>query len=128
MSQGRAWGHHLRTIGRLRSAANIDQATREVDGLAHQIVNEQHPETYRGAFELHVISLQSDITRSVKPVLLAIVGAVALVLVVACVNVTNLLLARCVRRRSEFALRTALGAGRKRLVRQVLTESLFLAV
>ena len=128
LSQARAWGHHLRTIGRVRSGVTIDQAAGEIAELAHVIVNEQHPETYRGEFKVNLFSLQSDITRGVKPTLLAIAGAVALVLIVACVNVTNLLLARGVRRRPEFALRIALGAGRKRLVWQLLIESLVLAI
>jgi putative ABC transport system permease protein len=72
--------------------------------------------------------LQDEVTRGVKPALLAILGAVVLVLLIVCVNVTNLLLARGARRRSEFALRAALGAGRMRLIRQLLAESLLLAV
>ena len=74
-----------------------------------------------------ITSLQDAMARDVKPVLLAIVGGVLLLLVIASVNVTNLLLARGAQRRGEIAVRTALGAGRSRLVRQVLTECLVLA-
>ena len=77
---------------------------------------------------LIVSSLQEDMTYAVRPALLAIVGAVMLVLAIACVNVTNLMLGRGAQRRGEFAMRAALGAARPRLIRQVLTESLMLAL
>jgi putative ABC transport system permease protein len=129
MSQGRAWGHHLHMVGRLRSGVGIDQARGELDTIARAPV----PEFTRppwAAIEkgLTLNSLQDDITRGVKPALLAIFGAVMLMLLIACVNVTNLLLARSAQRRGEFAIRVALGAGRTRLIRQLLTESLLLAV
>ena len=127
IAQGRAWGHHLLTVARLRPGVTIDQASREADAIGRAVIAEQHPETYDPGSRFAATRLQDDVTRSVKPALFAIIGAVMLVLVIAAVNVTNLLLARGAQRRSEFALRTALGARRGRLIRQLLTESLLLA-
>jgi putative ABC transport system permease protein len=128
MAQGRAWGHHLQTVGRLQAGMDLDQAGREVDGLAQRVLREQHPETYGRGMRLVALPLRDEVTRGVRPLLLAVLGAVLLVLAIACVNVTNLLVARGVQRRGEFALRAALGAGQGRMVRQLLTESLLLAV
>lgn len=127
---GREWGHHLRMVGRLRSGVANGEANREVDVIL-AILAKAYAKGYASsggpAKGMVVTPLQEDLTRGVRPALLAIIGAVLLVLVIACVNVTNLLLARGVQRRSEFALRAALGAGRSRMLRQLLTESLLLA-
>jgi putative ABC transport system permease protein len=128
MTEGRAWGHHLRLVGRLRRGATREEAGRELSLLASTPVAE-FPRVPWASLEggLLVTSLHDEMIMGVRPALLAIMGAVSLVLVIACVNVTNLLLARGARRRAEYALRIALGAGYGRLVRQLLTESLFLA-
>jgi putative ABC transport system permease protein len=126
MSQGRAWGHHLRIVGRLRPGVTRDQAKSEIDVISHALVQERPTDYGRAGFIVN--SLQDDVTRAVKPMLLAILGAVVLVLMIACVNVTNLLLARAAQRRGEFGMRAALGAQRTRLIRQLLTESLLLAI
>jgi putative ABC transport system permease protein len=126
----RDWGHHLQMIGRLRWGITRNQARNELNVLLRPFT-----QTYAKGYEgsggppngLVVNRLQDDLTLAVKPALLAILGAVGLVLLIVCVNVTNLLLASGSRRRSEFAMRAALGAGRIRLVRQLLTESLLLA-
>ncbi len=112
--QSREWGHHLRMVGRLRPGAGTDQARRELDQIAHDPVPDlpQVRRLRRPRSGFIVNSLQDDVTSAVKPALLAVLGAVMLLLTIACVNVTNLLLARGAQRRGEFAMRAALGAGR----------------
>ncbi len=127
LAQGRAWGHHLRAIGRLSAGTSSNAAGRELGELGRAVLAEQHPPTYANEVAFQVTPLREDLTGPARPLLLALLGAVALVLAIACVNVTNLLLARDARRQGELALRAALGAGHTRLLRQQLTESLLLA-
>ncbi len=122
------WGHHLRMVGRLRPGVSLAQARADLDLIARTPVAE-FPRPRWAALRFGFISdsLQGNLTRSVEPALLAVLGAVMLVLLIACVNVTNLLLARGALRGGEFAIRAALGAGRMRMVRQLLTEGLVLS-
>ena len=125
----REWGRHLRMIGRLKPGVGTDQARSELNTIARTPLPE-FPRPRHAALDsgMLVISLQDQVTRGVKPALMAVLGAVVLLLLIACVNVTNLLLARGASRRGEFAMRIALGAERNRMIRQLLTESLLLAI
>jgi putative ABC transport system permease protein len=130
-ADGREWGHHLRMIGRLRPGLAKDQAGSEADGILRiqaQLYAKGYASSGGPPSGLIVKGLQHDLTSGVRPALLAVLGAVLLVLSIACVNVTNLVLARAAQRRAEFAMRAALGAARGRLLRQLLTESLLLTL
>jgi putative ABC transport system permease protein len=127
--ESREWGHHLKMVGRLKPGVGIAEARSELNTIARTPL----PEFFRpphASLQTGVVvsSLQDQVTTGVKPALMAVLGAVILLLLIACVNVTNLLLARAANRRGEFAMRIALGAGRGRMIRQLLTESLLLAM
>jgi putative ABC transport system permease protein len=127
--ESREWGHHLRLVARVRPGTTIDQGARELAQIAEKPIPEFQRVPWASLSNgLIVSSLQHDVTRSVRPALLAVLGAVVLLLAIACVNVTNLLLARGSHRRGEFAMRAALGADQSRLIRQLLTESVLLAL
>jgi putative ABC transport system permease protein len=118
--------HGFGVIARLKPNVSQRQAQARLDAIGQRLARE-HPKTSKN-FGLTVRGLQEDLAGNVRPALLVLLGAVTFVLLIACVNVANLLLSRAATRKREFAIRIALGAGRWRIVRDSLAESIQLSL
>ena len=122
----RAAGWGLNGIGRLKPGVTFEQARSDMDRVSRDLAA-AYPDV-NGSKKAYLVTLKQEMVGDMRPILLVILGAVMFVLLIACVNVANLLLARATGRSREFAIRIALGAGEMRIIRQLLTESVLLAL
>ena len=118
--------HNIRVLARLRPGVSLEAADAEMDALAARMAVD-HPQHLTG-WSTNVTGVHADAVRDVKPLFAVLIGVVVAVLLIACANLANLQLARADRRVREMAVRAAIGAGRARMVRQMLTESLLLSM
>jgi putative ABC transport system permease protein len=119
-------GRHLRAIARLRPGVSLPQAQREMNVIARRL-ELAFPEENQG-HGVHLVGMHDDLVENIRPSLLILQACVLMTVLIACVNVANLLLVQSAARRKEIAIRQAMGANRGRLIRQKLTESLFLGL
>ena len=118
--------HHYLGIARLKPGIDQKQAQAELDSISQRLA-QQYPEDDNG-WGAAVVPLRDALVGDVRPALLVLLGAVALVLLIACANVANLVLSKVLARQKEIAIRTALGASRSRILRQVLSETILLSL
>jgi predicted permease len=122
----RAAGWGLDAIGRLKPGVTLEQARLDMDRVSRDLTA-AYPDVNSGK-KANILTLKEEMIGDMGPILFVLLGAVAFVLLISCVNVANLLLTRATVRQNEFAIRIALGAGQHRVIRQLLTESLLLSL
>jgi predicted permease len=122
----RAAGWGLDAIGRIKPGVTLEQAREDMNRVSRDLTA-AYPDVNSGK-KANILTLRDEMIGDMRPILFILLGAVAFVLLISCVNVANLLLARSAARQNEFAIRIALGAGQHRVIRQLLTESLLLSL